>query len=372
MCDGMAGGAPIAETGGEPDGTAQDSVPAPTAAPQATRDPAASPRRLVRAQIVHGIADGSLAVGAALPSVRELAARSGVAAMTVSKVYSELREGGLVESRPGSGTYVADSALARVGAHGPSHLWSNLDALLDHAGTLGLAADDLMSLVEARAEQRRRTGPPTRLVMVGLFSAATRSYAACVAAQLGELASVVPVVLGTEPGPVDPSDAAAIRRADMILTFEALEPRIAALDHDAPVVSLRFIPAESTRRALASIDPLARVAVVSRFADYLPVLEMGVRRFAPHVGSVVATDMSGDDVAAAVAACEVLVLSTGAEAAGALAPREAVRIEYRHVPDPADVDRLVRPRLRAAPAPVATPPAAAPTGTPRTGPDSET
>ena len=311
------------------------------------RDQSVSPRRQVRSQIVHSIVDGSLTTGTVLPSVRELAAKSGVAAMTVSKVYSELRQAGLVETRPGSGTYVADSALARIGSDSAALLWSDLDALLDDAAALGLGPDDLSSLVDARAERRLRVAQPARLVMVGLFAAATRSYAAHVSAQLGGAATVTPITLSTDPIPPSEADRALIERADLIVTFDALRDRLAALGASAPIVTLRFIPAESTRRALASIDPMARVAVVSRFADYLPVLEMGVRRFAPHVGNVVATDMDGGDVAAAVAGCNVLVLSTGAEAAIPLAPKDAVQIEYRHVPDPGDVDVLVRPRLSA-------------------------
>jgi DNA-binding transcriptional regulator YhcF (GntR family) len=49
-----------------------------------------------------------LPAGQRLPSVRELAEHAGIAPMTVSSVYRELRLSGLIETRPGAGTYVGD------------------------------------------------------------------------------------------------------------------------------------------------------------------------------------------------------------------------------------------------------------------------
>jgi GntR family transcriptional regulator len=53
------------------------------------------------------VASGTLAGGAAAPSVRELAQHLGVNPATVSKAYQRLIEAGLLEVRRGEGTYVA-------------------------------------------------------------------------------------------------------------------------------------------------------------------------------------------------------------------------------------------------------------------------
>ncbi|HVG47680.1 MAG TPA: GntR family transcriptional regulator [Rubellimicrobium sp.] len=300
-------------------------------------------RQQLKARIVQRIVEGRLPIGAALPSVRELAESAGVAPMTVSRVYAELKEAGLVEARAGSGTFVADAPLARPGPRAAAAaLRADIDSLVDRALGAGLRAGDVLALLTARTVERLARGPRPSLVMVGLFPAATESYAARVAAQVGEAASVAPLVLGADPG----GEAAALRAADLVITFPTLQARVAALVPGARVVPIRFIPAETTRLALAVIDPMARVAVVSRFADFLPVLELGVRRFAPHVPGVTALDMASPDLARAVRAADVVVLSTGAEEAGDLARPGAARIEYRHIPDPGDVERLVMPWLR--------------------------
>ena len=305
-------------------------------------------RQQIRAAFVDRICSGLLGVGAPLPSVRDLARSIGVAPMTVSKAYADLKAGGLVETRAGSGTFVAGSALARLGAAGElDAVLAEVDAVVDRIAGADVAAADAMGLLTSRAIRRLTSGRRPSFVLVGLFHSATESYASRVAEQIGAGASVTSMVLSADASHDGADAAARLRAADLVITFASLHARVAAVAPDTPIVSVRFIPAESTRMALAALDPMARVAVVSRFADFLPVLELGVRRFAPHVASVTALPMASPDLPQVVAGCDAVVMSTGAEAAGDLAPAEAVRFEYRHIPDPGDVARLVLPRLAA-------------------------
>ncbi len=306
------------------------------------RDSAISARQQVRAAIVERIATGVLRVGDPLLSVRDLADRAGIAPMTVTRVYTDLKQGGLIEARVGAGTFVAASALSRLGETGAAAgIWQAIDELIDDASRRGISVADLLSLVAARD---RSTITPSRIVMVGLFTEATRSYAACVAAQTGQ--SVDAVALQDEAL----SDGALHERladADLILTFANLHDRLSAVVPEIEIISLRFIPAEGTRLALAALDPMAHVVAVSRFADFMPILSLGVRRFAAHVQSVTSRVMDAADLADVLATADVVVMSTGAESAAQGAPAAATAIEYLHVPDPGDIDRLVMPRLGA-------------------------
>jgi hypothetical protein len=94
---------------------------------------------------------------------------------------------------------------------------------------------------------------------------------------------------------------------------------------------------------------MARVGVVSRFADFSPVLNLGVRRFAAHVRDIVAVNLDDPQIAAVLADCDAVILATGADEAP-LAKPGAPRIEYRHIPDPGDIDRLVMPLVAPTPA----------------------
>ena len=47
--------------------------------------------------------------------MRELADELGIAPMTVSQVYKELKDGGLIETQAGHGTFVSDHGAPAVG-----------------------------------------------------------------------------------------------------------------------------------------------------------------------------------------------------------------------------------------------------------------
>ncbi|MFI0908692.1 GntR family transcriptional regulator [Streptomyces sioyaensis] len=64
--------------------------------------------REIAAQIRDDIAAGKYGPGARLPGAKGYAKKLGVALMTVQRAYGQLAEEGLVEGRPGSGTYVVD------------------------------------------------------------------------------------------------------------------------------------------------------------------------------------------------------------------------------------------------------------------------
>jgi DNA-binding transcriptional regulator YhcF (GntR family) len=298
-------------------------------------------RQQIRGMIEYGISCGEFAVGEALPSVRDLAETLAVAPMTISQVYADLKRAGLIETRSGAGTYVADSTRAQIAARrGHAALHAEIDALIDHAETLGMRLPDLASLVNARLAYRTSAGRRVSVIMAGLFGDATRAYARAIAAQLGDTATVQPVTL--ESLLDDAETRARAASADLVVTFQTLHPQLAALLPSSTVAAIRFIPSEETRRELAAIDPLARLGVVSRFPEFLPILRAGVQRFAPHVEDLVAVDCSSTGAVAALADRTTAILATGVEPQGLL-PAGVQLIEYRHLPDPGDVDRLVKP-----------------------------
>ena len=60
------------------------------------------------------IAAGRLLPGASLPSVRALAAELLVSLITIKRAYEELESDGIIYSRQGLGTFVADSGAEQI------------------------------------------------------------------------------------------------------------------------------------------------------------------------------------------------------------------------------------------------------------------
>jgi DNA-binding transcriptional regulator YhcF (GntR family) len=313
----------------------------------------------LRGAIEYGIACGQLPPGWRLPTVRAMAGELGIAPMTVSRVYAELKAAGLLDTKAGHGTFVTTSGLAQVRPEVVA-LQARIDLLLAEATAAGLTGADIVGLVNARVNRYGRAAKGLRLAYVGLFEEATEAYAADIRDRLppGDTIQATTLSAVALPGP-------ARRRAldaDLILAPANRRADIhAILGKQKPVLGISHIPSEVTRTLLARIDPLARVTIVSTFAEFLPVMKAGVHRFAPHVHEVQATVLDDPGLANALRQRDVVIFATGAtRAAGLLAPPTTC-FEYRHTPDPREIDRDLLPMLEtirnqlAAPAPPAEP-----------------
>lgn len=68
----------------------------------------------LRDEIAAAIMDGRYAEGAALPSVRQLAAQVGANPLTVAKAYQQFQTDGMVEVRRGVGMFVVPGAATAL------------------------------------------------------------------------------------------------------------------------------------------------------------------------------------------------------------------------------------------------------------------
>ena len=104
----------------------------------------AAPFEQVRAGIRDAIADGRLAAGVRLPTVRALAAELGLAVNTVARAYRELETDALIETRGRLGSFVSATGDA---AH--RELQTAARAYADRAASLGIPPAEAHALVAA-------------------------------------------------------------------------------------------------------------------------------------------------------------------------------------------------------------------------------
>jgi len=298
----------------------------------------------LRGLIEYGIACGELVKGERLPSVRELADTVGVAPMTVSQVYRDLKLAGLIATQAGTGTFVVGGPHTGVSAGATMDLHRRVDLLIEEGVAMGLKPSDLVALVSARIFFRAGRTAAKQIVVVGMFQAATARYARLIATHLGAGTAVDAVTL--EAIERDTDLRKSIAAADLVVTFANRRREVEALLGGTRVVAISFIPSEETRLALASLDPLARVAIVSRFPEFLPIMRSGVQRFAPHAQRTSAAVLDSPDLGAAIAAADVIIYATGAEVVVDRLRSGTPAIEYRHIPDPADIERVIVPLIR--------------------------
>lgn len=99
-------------------------------------------------QILAKVLAGDWGPGHALPSIRELASASKVSVITVKRAYLELEHAGVIVTRQGKGSFVADTReLARQLAE--KEFEAHVAGLLGAANKLGLSEQETIRRVRA-------------------------------------------------------------------------------------------------------------------------------------------------------------------------------------------------------------------------------
>jgi GntR family transcriptional regulator len=118
-------------------------------------------------QVKQLLRTGVLESGDQLPKVREVSEALAINPNTVLKAYRQLENEGLVEGRPGVGTFIKRT-LAGPSLSNQASLRRGLEAWLRKARTAGLDREDIVAIVEttmratfqqSEAEQRQPEQP---------------------------------------------------------------------------------------------------------------------------------------------------------------------------------------------------------------------
>ncbi|MEQ8846845.1 GntR family transcriptional regulator [Botrimarina sp.] len=113
-------------------------------------------------QVKFAVADGALAPGELIPSVRELARELAVNPNTVARAYRDLQSDGVVETAPGVGLAVCEGARRACRAERRSLLKERVQAALREVADAGLAPDEIESLVLGELERVKKQASQRR------------------------------------------------------------------------------------------------------------------------------------------------------------------------------------------------------------------
>lgn len=121
--------------------------------------------RQIMRQVTEAVAGGRLAQGDKLPSQRELAEQLVISHLTVKKAYDELERDGVIETRRGRGTFVAQTAQRPGKAERLENLRPECRRLISRAWLSGVPYEEVLRLLgEVRDEMAagRDEGERTR------------------------------------------------------------------------------------------------------------------------------------------------------------------------------------------------------------------
>ncbi len=106
-------------------------------------------------QIRDAVATGTLAAGARLPSIRELAAAAGISPITVKRAYGDLEREGYIVTRQGLGSFVAGISRARMRAEKLEELRRDIARLARAARSFGIPVAEIGRIVDELKIQRK-------------------------------------------------------------------------------------------------------------------------------------------------------------------------------------------------------------------------
>lgn len=119
----------------------------------------ADPRPLylqVKEQLLHRIAVGDLKPGEEIPSIRQLAADIRVSVITIKRAYLELELEGVIQTRQGRGSFVAENAGLDTRLK-EQELDQHLVAVVAVATLLDLTEDELIARLRRTRRDRNRS-----------------------------------------------------------------------------------------------------------------------------------------------------------------------------------------------------------------------
>jgi DNA-binding transcriptional regulator YhcF (GntR family) len=111
-------------------------------------------------QIRHRIAVGDWQPGQEIPSIRSLAVTTRVSVITVKRAYLELERAGLIVTRQGKGSFVADKVDLGVQLK-HEELDEHLRSAAEIGRHLGLTSDDLVERLRVAAQPPDTDEPAT-------------------------------------------------------------------------------------------------------------------------------------------------------------------------------------------------------------------
>ncbi len=105
-------------------------------------------------QIREAVAGGDVHPGDRLPSIREMAKELNISVITVKRSYMDLEREGLLVTRAGLGSFVADVDRAYLRRDQLAEVRAELKGMLERAGRFGISAGDVAELVTELEEER--------------------------------------------------------------------------------------------------------------------------------------------------------------------------------------------------------------------------
>jgi len=295
----------------------------------------------VKRKIEALIASGQWDKGRRPPTERALAAELNVSRNTVSLAYRQLEAEGLITSRQGRGTFVAEADDILRMENKRERLSRIIDLAIEDALSLGVTLDDFLSYADKRVGDRRR-----------MLSEVSVAFIECNREQLDHFSKELALGTGVRVEPVliddlyagDEQARALVSRSDMVVTtfFHLDEVKSLFPKRGEDILGIALDPGIESIVKIARLPKGSKVLLVclsERFAERIQksmelagISEMEIETATDRDPAVIAEKLKGKRAA---------IVSPGRlKEVTALGKRGMQVIEFIYTPDAGSVNLL--------------------------------
>lgn len=280
------------------------------------RESRVPPVRQLSDSIRHAIATNRLQGGEALLSVRQLAAQLGLTPATVGRAFSLLRSEGLLTSRTGSATVVADITNVDGAAQERAQAVARdiIDRSIDTVVAMGLTIGQIRTIAEKRLEQLETS---RNVIFVAGAQPVVDKYHGIVEAAVGQAGYNVRSYTVAELSAPTQEQLATLSSAVRLICLLSFKQTVEAVLHDAglriPVSVLLTEITIGTSARLAGIAPNERVLVVAE-PEYRNSAVGLVRYYIPEDHVVTACELDVESLGTAFEQVDTVIHTLGCSA----------------------------------------------------------
>lgn len=297
----------------------------------------------IKGQIAYHIGMGVLKSGEKLPTIRQLASDIGVAPLTVVQAIDALAADGLVETRPGVGSFVVELHADALAQSRYEMIEGMVEEHLQDALQRGVPAEDYAQVVWARVFPETLTSTADHIaIFVGNYPVDTRQFGNLLADEFRPFGFEVVGKTIQELVSPTPETSALLAAAELIISVPLRfgETR-KLLGSRSEIVGLPLTLSPTTRERIAQLPAHSRIGMIVTEALFVQSIRNIVSIYHPAEGAPVAVIDDRRSVSELVANVDVVIYSMGIrERVQDVIPRNVLAIELTHMPDPAALAEL--------------------------------
>lgn len=297
----------------------------------------------IRGQLAYQIGMGDLKSGEKLPTIRALAAEIRVAPLTVVQAIEALAADGLIETRPGVGSFVVELHADALAQSRRQMIDAMVEEHLRDARQHGVPPEDYAQHIWARVYHETRAGTADHIaIFVGNYPVDTKLFGSQLADEFRPFGFEVIGKTIQELVVPTPETAALLAAAELIISVPLRfgEAR-KLLGSRLEIVGLPLTLSASTRERLAQLPSHMRVGMIATEVLFVQSIRNIVSLYHPADGAPVAVLDDERAVSDLIANVDVVIYSMGIrDRIQDVIPRNVLAIELTHVLDPAALAEL--------------------------------